>query len=38
MWGSIAQQIGSKSVKLETVDLEIVGEMARWLTRLGRHN
>jgi len=28
MWASIAQQIGLKSVKLETVDLEVAGEMA----------
>jgi len=28
MWASIAQQIGLKSVKLETIDLEVAGEMA----------
>ena len=28
MWASIAQQIGLKSVKLETVALEVAGEMA----------
>jgi uncharacterized protein (TIGR02246 family) len=28
MWGSIAQQIGLKSVKLQTVDLEISGDTA----------
>ena len=28
MWASIAQQIGLKSVKLETVDLEVAGETA----------
>ena len=28
LWASLAQQIGLKSVKLETVDLEVAGEMA----------
>jgi len=28
MWASIAQQIGLKSVTLETVDLEVAGDMA----------
>src|SRR5437764_12514153 len=28
MWASVAQQIGLKSVKLQTVELEIVGDLA----------
>jgi uncharacterized protein (TIGR02246 family) len=28
MWGSIAQQLGLKEVRLETVDLEVAGDMA----------
>ena len=28
MWGSIAQQIGLKSVKLQTVELEVTGDAA----------
>ena len=36
MWASIAQKIGLKSVKLETVDLEVAG--ARWTMRSVRHS
>jgi len=28
MWGSVAQQLGLKDVRLETVELEIVGDSA----------
>jgi uncharacterized protein (TIGR02246 family) len=31
MWGNVAQQLGLKALKLETIDLQIVGDVAHEL-------